>query len=75
MDEILALMNEFEKRNNFSITLVFCSDGSCNIAEFWTDKVIANFDNIEALKLYLKNVEYEKDKNGICISPVRIIKQ
>jgi len=45
MGDLLELMQEFEKRNNTSISLDLCSDGSGSLKEFWGGDEIKSFEN------------------------------
>lgn len=64
-------MIAFEQRNNISITLDLCSDGSGLIKEFWNEEVLFRFDTPEDLEVKLKITQYQLDENGYCISPVQ----
>ncbi len=72
MQDLLRLMQDFEKRNNISIAFQLCSDGSCHFEEFWKDEVLIECETIEEAIEFLKSTEYELDENGLCFSPVRI---
>ena len=74
MDTIIKLMNEFEKRNNISISLTLHSDGSGIVEEFWDREELFQFKNYSDLYENLFTVNYELDENGICYSPVRLKK-
>ena len=45
MGDLLELMQEFEKRNNTSVSLDLCSDGSGTLKEFWENDEIKSFEN------------------------------
>ena len=72
MKEFLELMQTFEKRNNISIVWELCSDGSSHFEELWSDEVLLICETINEAIDFLKNTNYELDKNGRCYSPVRI---
>jgi len=75
MENLLELMRAFEKRNNISIYIDLCSDGSCGVKELWHDGSLNNnISNIKELYEFLKNTNYELSSDGICLSPVIIIK-
>lgn len=67
MKESVQLIKDFEERNNFSIVVALHSDGSSNIEEFWSDRVIFRGDTVEQLENYLKTEQYEFDENGRAI--------
>ena len=64
-------MIAFEQRNNLSITLDLCTDGSGLVREFWDEDVLFRFDTPEDLEDKLDNIQYQLDENGYCISPVQ----
>lgn len=66
MEEILKLMNGFEKRNNMSIAFTMYKDGSYSVNEFWDEDVLDEGNSIEELKTFLKNTQYKLDENGRC---------
>ena len=67
MKELIDLIKAFEKRNNFSIVVEVYSDGSGNIEEFWSDKVIFRHKTTEQLEDYLKSEQYKFDEKGHAI--------
>jgi hypothetical protein len=73
MKTTLKLINEFEERNNISISLVLQGDGSCSLQEFWDYEVIKSFDKIDELHTFLENGNLKKDKKGLSISPIQIV--
>lgn len=72
MIETLKLINEFEERNNISVSLVLHGDGSCFLQEFWDYEVIKSFDKIEELHTFLENGKLKKAKDGRSVSPIEI---
>ena len=73
MKTTLKLINEFEERNNISVSLVLQGDGSCSLQEFWHCEVINSFDKIDELHTFLKNCNLIKDKDGHSISPIEVV--
>jgi len=74
MEDFLKLMEDFEKRNNTSVFLELCSDGSGCIKEFWDDEKIKKFDKISQLLEFLKNGKLKLADDGRAVSPIEIIK-
>lgn len=72
MGDLLELMQEFEKRNNTSISLDLCSDGSGILKEFWDDEKIKLFENSSELRSFLANGKL-KMKDGRSVKPIKII--
>ena len=75
MIERLKLLKDFEGKNNLSIVLNLYSDGSGTIEEFWDNEKLVEFKTVEELKTFLTTTKYEKDEAGLCLSPVKIVKQ
>ena len=75
MIETLKLINEFEERNNISVSLILHGDGSCSLQEFWDYEVIKSFDKIDELHIFLKNALLKKDKDGISVSPIVVVSE
>ncbi len=73
MKKTLKLMNEFEKRNNLSISLILETDGSCTLLEFWDSDVLKEFHTVEEMEVYLKDTQYLLNENGRCVHPVQIV--
>jgi len=73
MNELFELMEEFEKRNNISVCLDLCSDGSGTIKEFWDNELIKNFDNKNELADFLRNGKLKLSEDGRSVSPIEII--
>jgi len=73
MNELFELMEEFEKRNNISVYLDLCSDGSGNIKEFWDNELIKSFDKVTELVEFLKNGKLKLVEDGRSVSPIQII--
>lgn len=71
--KILDLMKDFEYRNNVSLSINICSDGSGCVNEFWNEDTLESFETISELTYILKNVKYKKDISGHCIRPVERI--
>lgn len=74
MGELLELMQEFEKRNNISISLDLCSDGSGALKEFWEGTEIKSFENSSELRSFLDNGKL-KMKDGRSVKPIKIVAQ
>lgn len=74
MGDLLELMEEFEKRNNTSITIKLCSDGSGTINEFWDNEEIKSVNNSSELRSFLANGKL-KMKDGRSVSPIKIVAQ
>lgn len=74
MEDLLELMQEFEKRNNTSISLDLCSDGSGTLKEFWDGDEIKTFKNSSELRSLLANAKL-KMKNGRSVKPIKIVAQ
>ncbi len=55
MDEFLALVNKFEIRNDFSVSVTIFADGSSTMTEFWEDEPIEDFESMEELLSYLSD--------------------
>lgn len=74
MHDILFAIKEFEKRNNISLVIELCSDGSGSVKEFFSvDQELETFDSPEDLLYILETVNYKKDEKGLCVSPVERI--
>lgn len=69
MEEILLLVNGFEKRNNMSIAFTMYGDGSYSVNEFWDNESLDGGNSVAELKEYLIKATYKKDENERCISP------
>lgn len=69
MEQILALMSNFEERNNISINMRLESDGSGTVNEFWDEEELIEFDNLNELQEFLRNTQYQLSEDGRCISP------
>ena len=67
--EFLDLIKEFEKRNNISVVVQLCSDGSGTIFEFWDESELEQFNSLDHLVHILEFVSYRKE-NGLCVHPV-----
>lgn len=72
MEQLLALINEFEKRNNTSIYIQICGDGSCTLYEFWSSEEIKSFNQSEELYSFLSSGNL-KMKDGRSVSPIEIL--
>lgn len=73
MEKTFQLMKNFERRNNISIAITFCSDGSSSTEEFWDNEKLNESNNIEELHQFLMNTQYKLDEvDGRCFSPVQI---
>lgn len=66
-------MEEFEVRNNISVTLEINSDGSGNLKEFWSEDVIKCFETLEELPTLFRDVNLKLAEDGRCITPMEII--
>lgn len=73
INELLQLMKDYEERNNISVYLALCSDGSGDVLEFWNDNELESFDNEDQLISILQNSTYKKGENGYCITPIEKI--
>ena len=73
MDVILALMSEFEERNNVSISITLFSDGSGDVSEFWEEESIIEFKNKHELVGFLGMAKYKLSEDGRCLSPMQRI--
>lgn len=73
INELLQLMKDFEERNNISIAVSLCSDGSGTVLEFWENNDLEHFENEDGLKDILNNSTYKKGDNGLCINPIEKI--
>lgn len=71
---ILKLMKSFEKRNNISITLLLCSDGSFGIEEFWENDMLFEGD-LKQVNVFLEHTKYKLANDGRCLDPVEIEEQ
>ena len=72
MKELLKLIQQFEERNNISTTILFHSDASGQIVEFFDEEELTMFSSIDELYTFLKKTSYQLDENGRCYSRVRI---
>jgi len=72
MEQLLKLMEDFEKRNNISISIDLCDDGSGMLKEYWEEDVIKTFDNSKELELFLSNGKLEMNK-GRAVKPIKIL--
>lgn len=70
LKEVAKLLSDFEKRNNFSASLVIHSDLSGSINDFWEDKTIESFNKIDDCISFLQTTQYKLDDEGYCISPL-----
>lgn len=66
---LLEQIQDFECRNNISVAVQLCSDGSGAILEFWHDSELEQFDSVDQLVHILCFTNYRKE-NGFCIHPV-----
>ena len=73
MKTLLKLVKNFEKRNNISIAITICSDGSGSVEEFWSEEVLKEYKDIEELTNFIKDTQYVLDSNGRCIYPTQIV--
>jgi len=73
MEITLELIKLFEKINNISISITIHGDGSCSVKEFWDEETFKTFKNISELHYFLKNSRLKKDKNGLSLSPIKIL--
>ena len=60
MEEISALIQEFEERNDFNISVTLYGDGSGNVNEFWDNEFIKEFQSNDELEEFLKTHNYKK---------------
>jgi len=67
MNLLIDLINRFEKRNNFSITIQIHGDASGLVVEFWDEKPLYHFDSTDDLEGYLQSEQYEFDNKGRAI--------
>jgi hypothetical protein len=72
MGDLLELMQEFEKRNNTSISLDLYSDGSGILKEYWDGDEVKSFENSSDLRSFLANGKL-KMKDGRSVKPIKII--
>lgn len=72
MEKIIELTQQFEKRNNLSVTVCIHTDYSGNVEEFWDGEKLFSFNDLTELKYKLKSINYKKNSEGICLSPVQI---
>lgn len=72
MEDLLKLMQAFEKRNNISIALDLCSDGSGILKAFWDDEEILDFSKSSELQEFLTNGRL-KTKDNHSIKPIEIL--
>jgi hypothetical protein len=73
MEEVINLIDEFEKRNNISIAVTFYSDGSSCIEEFWDNECLSDNNTVEELRFFLINTNYKKSESGRCLKPCQKI--
>jgi hypothetical protein len=73
MKKTLQLIKNFEVRNNMSITLTIMGDGSGSVNEFWDNEELIEFKNIDELHAFLRDIQYQLDDNGKCLSPVQML--
>ena len=72
MEKTLQLIKNFEKRNNISIAVTFCGDGSGRVSEFWDYEELKEFKTIDELHKFIMNTQYKlADEDGRCLSPVQ----
>lgn len=71
---LLNAINSFSERNNISIYLELHGDGSGRIVEFWEGDDGITFKDQQELFSILLNTNLQKDENGLCISPITIVK-
>lgn len=71
LEKIFMLIENFEKRNNTSITLRLNGDGSGSVEEFWEQDELKTFDNKDELIKVLAETQFELDENGLCYNPPR----
>lgn len=70
--EITTLILGFEEKNNISIYMTICGDGSMAIVEFWREEYLFTTSDFELLKEFLTSTKYVLDENGLCNNPVEI---
>lgn len=73
MKELLHLINNFEKRNNISTTLILQSDGSGHLEEFWDEETIFDFEDTDNMTHLLKNIQLLINEDGYCSKPIQIV--
>lgn len=74
-DFLQSRLHNFEDRNNISAGYIVYSDGSCSLEEFWSNEILASFENVEEMSDYLSNTSYELDEHGFCILPIKEVKK
>lgn len=72
--DLKQAMQDFEKRNNISITVTYYSDGSCGVEELWDGELLNESETLFNLVDFLNKTKYKLSKDGRCISPVQVIK-
>lgn len=70
--DLKQAMQDFEKRNNISITVNFYSDGAFAVEEFWDNEVLNESETLFNLVNFLKETNYKLAEDGTCISPVQL---
>jgi hypothetical protein len=73
MEEIKELINDFEKRNNISAYVIIFSDDSCSLNELWSDRVLFESKSVKEMEKFIKETQYKKAEDGLCICPEIIV--
>lgn len=66
---LLDAIKAFEERNNISVAIILCSDGSGSIEEFWHNEELERFESFSELLHILTFVNYQKSF-GLCVYPI-----
>ena len=74
MENTIRLMQEFELRNNISISVILQGDNSWSVQELWSEVLLKSCGTISELNLFLKSANLKRDKNGLVYNPIEILK-
>jgi hypothetical protein len=66
MEELLAFMESFERKNNISLSLEMKSDGSGIIKEVFYGEKIKSFNNYSELSMFLATANLKMEISFIC---------
>ena len=67
MKELIKNLNDFEERNNLSVSVELFADCSSILKDFWDHNELSSFIDLDGLNKYLKEVNYKKSEDGRCL--------
>lgn len=74
MKEIVRKIRDFERRNSISVLVSFFSDGSSCMRDLMDESdTMATFDDLNALRKYLREVNFVISPDGSPFKPYRLL--